>query len=39
MGMTWRVRVRGFIFAFGILAALALASGADYTDSFAWLSW
>jgi hypothetical protein len=39
MGMTWRVRVRGLVIGFGILVALALASGADFTDAFSWLSW
>jgi hypothetical protein len=39
MGMTWTVRVRGLVVAFAVLAALAIASGADWTDSFNWLSW
>jgi|GEM_PF-4611806 len=39
MGMTWRVRVRGLAIALGLLAALALASGADYVEYFCSLNW
>jgi hypothetical protein len=30
--MTWRLKVRGLIFASGMLAALSLASGAQWVD-------
>jgi hypothetical protein len=37
MGMTWRVRVRGLVVAASVLGALAVASGADWTDFLSWL--
>ena len=36
MGMTWTVRVRGLLVAAAVLGALAVASGADWTDLLAW---
>jgi hypothetical protein len=32
MGMTWQWRVQRGVFALGIVAALAVASGADWFD-------
>jgi hypothetical protein len=32
MGMTWRYKVQGVIFALIVLATLALAVGGDWTD-------
>jgi hypothetical protein len=32
MGMTWKSRVHRGVFALGIVAALAMASGADWFD-------
>lgn len=37
MGMTWRVKVRGLVVVVASLAALATASGADWTDMLFWL--
>jgi hypothetical protein len=39
MGMTWGIRVRGVAVALAVVAALALASGANWLDAMAWLSW
>jgi hypothetical protein len=39
MGMTWRVRVRGLVIVVASLAALAIASGADYVEFFNWFCW
>jgi hypothetical protein len=39
MGMTWRFKVRGVVFALVIMGALALASGAQFIDSFTGLDW
>jgi hypothetical protein len=39
MGMTWGIRVRGVAVALAVVAALALASGANWLDAFAWFSW
>jgi hypothetical protein len=39
MGMTWRVRVRALILVVGAMAALAVASGADYIDLGGWFCW
>jgi len=33
MGMTWRVRVRGLVVVVATLAALAIASGADWIET------
>ncbi len=32
--MTWRIKVQGVIFTLLVLAALALASGANWVDGF-----
>ena len=32
--MTWRLKVQGLIFVLLVLAALAVAIGADFTDDF-----
>jgi hypothetical protein len=32
--MTWRLRVQGVVIAIVVLAAVALASGAAWTDAF-----
>jgi hypothetical protein len=32
--MTWRFKVQGVVLAIVVLAALAMAAGAQYTDSF-----
>ena len=34
--MTWRIKVVQVVFAVGVLAALALASGADFVDAVWW---
>lgn len=39
MGMTWGTKVRSVTFALAVVAALALASGADWVTAFAWFSW
>jgi hypothetical protein len=39
MGMTWGIKVRRVAFAFVVVAALALASGADWIDAFSRFSW
>jgi hypothetical protein len=39
MGMTWRVRIRGLVIVVASLAALAIASGADYVEFVNWFSW
>jgi hypothetical protein len=39
MGMTWRVRVRGMVFVVAAMAALAIASGADFIDLGGWFGW
>ena len=31
--MTWKYRVRGVVLALAVLAAMALASGASWTDT------
>jgi hypothetical protein len=36
MGMTWGIKVQRVVFALAAVAALALASGADWLD-FGWL--
>jgi hypothetical protein len=39
MGMTWGMKVRGVAIALAVVAALALASGADFVNAcfaFAW---
>jgi len=36
--MTWRIKVVQVVFAVGVLAALALASGADFVE-FGWWFW
>lgn len=35
--MTWQLKVRGFLFAFGVLGALSLAAGADFSWAFRWV--
>jgi hypothetical protein len=39
--MTWRFKVQGVVIAILVLAALAMAVGAQYTDSIdgSWASW
>lgn len=37
--MTWRIRVQGVVIAVLVLGALALASGASWTDLFYDPSW
>ena len=41
LGMTWRFKVQGVVIAILVLAALAMAVGAQYTDSIdgSWASW
>jgi hypothetical protein len=41
MGMTWGIKVQKVAFALAVVAALALAAGADWTDSgcFAFFGW
>ena len=39
MGMTWGSKVRGVAFVLGVVAAVALASGADWVTAFAGLAW
>jgi len=39
MGMTWGIKVRKVAFALAVVAALALASGADWINAFAGLAW
>jgi hypothetical protein len=39
MGMTWKSRVQRSAFALGIVAALAVASGADWFDIFRGFFW
>jgi hypothetical protein len=39
MGMTWGIRVRGVAIALAVVAALALASGANWVNAVDWLSW
>jgi hypothetical protein len=34
MGMTWGIKVQKVAFALAVVAALALASGADWVDWF-----
>jgi hypothetical protein len=36
--MTWRIKVVQVVFAVGVLAALALASGADFIE-LGWWFW
>jgi hypothetical protein len=45
MGMTWSIKVQRVAFATAIVSALAMASGADFVESFtlfarlwAWIS-
>jgi hypothetical protein len=37
--MTWGIRVQRLAFALMVLAALALASGADWIDAMSGLDW
>jgi hypothetical protein len=39
--MTWRFRVQGVVIAIVVLAALAMAVGAQYTDGYdaSWAFW
>jgi hypothetical protein len=39
MGMTWGIRVQRYATAFAVVAALAVASGAFWIDSFSWFGW
>ena len=39
MGMTWGTKVRSLTFVLAVVAALALASGADWVTAFAGMSW
>jgi hypothetical protein len=37
MGMTWGIKVQRVVFALAVVAALALAAGADWVDW--WAGW
>ena len=37
--MTWRLRVQGVVIAVLVLGALAVASGATWTDLFSSFTW
>ena len=37
--MTWRLKVQGVVFALVVLGALALATGAQWTDALTDLGW
>ncbi len=39
MGMTWGTKVRSVAITLAVVAALALASGADWVTAFARLAW
>ena len=39
MGMTWGIKVQRVAFALAVVAALALAAGADWVDAVCGLSW
>lgn len=34
LGMTWRLKIQGVVIAIVVLAAVALATGAAWTDAF-----
>jgi hypothetical protein len=36
MGMTWKLKVVRVVFGLGVVAALAMASGASWTESLSW---
>jgi hypothetical protein len=38
MGMTWGIKVQRVVFALAVVAALALASGANWVE-ICWLNW
>jgi hypothetical protein len=37
--MTWNIKVFRVVFALGVVGALALASGANFIDFWAWFGW
>jgi hypothetical protein len=37
--MTWRIKVQRVAFALGVVAALAVASGADWYDMYCGFYW
>jgi hypothetical protein len=39
MGMTWGIKVQRVAFALAVVAALALASGADWVEWWSGLCW
>ena len=39
LGMVWGMKVKHVAYGLAVLACLALASGANWTDAVSWFSW